>query len=162
MHYLTILDNWAKPIRSYSSREFVLGGVTWEAVVFSDTWSELAVPPGATPPAGLPATEVPALIDLASATRHPLLGLFDDPSFPIGRDHPVAVQRGPFARVVNTEGDCLNIRPEPGAGAVLDCAAEGVLLRGLSEGAELDGVLWLKVTTPAGTEGWASAQYLER
>jgi hypothetical protein len=68
-----------------------------------------------------------------------------------------------FARVVNTEGTCLNIRVLPNTSAAsLDCAAEGVFLRDLGQVAEAEGVVWLHVSTPAGIEGWASTQYLER
>jgi hypothetical protein len=75
----------------------------------------------------------------------------------------LSIQQGPFARVVNTENTCLNIRAEPLPSAgVLDCAAEGVLLRDLGQGADIAGTTWLRVATPAGIEGWASTQYLER
>jgi hypothetical protein len=64
---------------------------------------------------------------------------------------------------VNTEGTCLNVRAEPGpAGQVLACEAEGVSLRDLGLSVDLEGVTWLRVVTPAGIEGWASMQYLER
>ena len=67
-----------------------------------------------------------------------------------------------YARIVNTEGDCLNIRAEPGpAGHVLACEAEGVMLGDLFERVFLEGIVWMRVRTPAGVEGWASGQYLE-
>jgi hypothetical protein len=68
-----------------------------------------------------------------------------------------------YARVVNTEGDCLNIRAEPGpAGHVLACEAEGVMLEDLLAGSFVEGVVWMRVRTPVGVEGWASTQYLQR
>jgi hypothetical protein len=67
-----------------------------------------------------------------------------------------------LARIVNTEGDCLNIRAQPGpAGQVLACEAEGVMLGDLLEWVLLEGVMWRRVVTPAGIEGWASTEFLE-
>jgi hypothetical protein len=111
---------------------------------------------------GQPLNSVPApvLVDLASATVRPLRPFIDPGSF--RSRNTVAVQQGPFTRVVNTEGTCLNIRAEPGGGAILDCAAESVLLRNLLQTVDAGGVAWLRVATPAGVEGWASTQYLER
>jgi hypothetical protein len=102
----------------------------------------------------------PALIDLEAGLIHPFRTLFEPPNDIV--NNILAAQQGPFARVVNTEGTCLNIRAEPGAGQVLDCAAEGVLLRDLGQTADVQGITWLRVTTPAGIEGWASGEYLER
>jgi len=85
------------------------------------------------------------------------------PTPPVVTPAPVTVQLERFVRVVNTEGTCLNIRAEPGsAGQVLACEADGVMLRDLGLTAEAEGVMWLRVLTPAGIEGWASTQYLER
>ena len=68
-----------------------------------------------------------------------------------------------YARIVNTDGTCLNIRREPGsAGQVLACEAEGVMLEDLLAGVFLEDITWARVRTPAGIEGWASTQYLER
>jgi hypothetical protein len=105
---------------------------------------------------------LPAVVDLEAGTVHPITGPFLEPPLLNGRNQIVAVQQGPFACVINTEGTCLNIRAEPGAGQALDCAADGVLLRDLGETADVSGVAWLRVATPAGLEGWASTQYLER
>jgi hypothetical protein len=74
---------------------------------------------------------------------------------------PTPVPR--YARVVNTDGTCLNIRKEPGsAGQVLACEAEGVMLEDLLAGVFLEEITWARVRTPGGIEGWASTQYLER
>jgi hypothetical protein len=79
-----------------------------------------------------------------------------------GRNYVRAVLHGPFARVVDT-GSCLNVRAEPAIAApVLACAADGVLLRDTGESREVDGASWRRVITPAGVEGWAQTQYLER
>jgi hypothetical protein len=76
---------------------------------------------------------------------------------------PVPVQRSPYARVVNTDGTCLNIRVLPStSAAALDRAAEGVFLVDRGQTAESEGIIWLRVATPNGVEGWASTQYLER
>ena len=64
--------------------------------------------------------------------------------------------------MVNT-GSCLNVRAEPAmTAAVLACAADGVLLRDTGETREVDGATWRRVVTPAGVDGWASSQFLER
>ena len=79
-----------------------------------------------------------------------------------GRNYVRAVPHGPFARVVNT-GACLNVRQAPGTSApVLACAADDVLLKDTGDTREVDGAIWQRVVTPAGLEGWASSQYLER
>ncbi len=109
---------------------------------------------------------IPALLDMASGEYRIIADPFSssDPPYgwPNGRSLVDAVQIGPFARVVDT-GSCLNLRAEPSLGAqALDCMADGVLLRDLGEVSEADGVTWVRVSTPAGVEGWASAKYLER
>jgi hypothetical protein len=105
---------------------------------------------------------LPALFDLDAREIHPIPRPFLDPPFRNGRNRIQAVLRGPFARVVNT-GACLNVRAAPGMAAdVLACAADDVLLRDTAETQEVDGTTWRRVVTPAGLEGWASSQYLER
>jgi hypothetical protein len=104
----------------------------------------------------------PVALDLRTGTMH-LLRQFSGPEYRSGRNHMVAVQRGPFARVVNTDNTCLNVRAEPLPSAgILDCAAEGVLLRQLGDETDFAGSTWLQVSTPAGSVGWANAAYLER
>lgn len=96
-----------------------------------------------------------AVVDLAAAVLHPIADL---PVLPQGIRGPMAVQLGPFARVVTGVGNCLPIRVAPSAGATsLACAADRVLLRrtGLAKAG------WLPVTTPAGVEGWADTEFLE-
>ena len=135
-----------------------LGGeVQDEETVFGNAWvptEEIAA--NGQPLISIP---VPVLVDLKKAIINPLRP-FSDPGSFRSRD-TVAIQRGPFSRVVNTDDTCLNIRIEPYTwGQSLDCAAEGVLLR-ISVDAQTD-AMFLRVATPAGIEGWASTQYLER
>jgi hypothetical protein len=105
---------------------------------------------------------LPAMLDLNALRIRPIAGPFVEPPLMRARKTVYAVQRGPFARVVNTEGICLNIRAEPGSGQVLDCAAEGVLLRYVGQTTDAAGNIWARVATPDGIEGYASTQYLER
>jgi hypothetical protein len=105
---------------------------------------------------------LPALFNLDTSQAHALTHPFLDPPFQGQRNHVQAVLHGPFARVVNT-GACLNVRAEPAmTAAVLACAADGVLLHEIGETREASGATWRRVVTPAGVEGWASSQYLER
>jgi hypothetical protein len=71
-------------------------------------------------------------------------------SFLNGRNHVVAVQQGPLARVVNT-GDCLSVRDAPSTDAgILVCLADNVLVRDLAETTTPDGLSWARVVTPQG------------
>ena len=73
----------------------------------------------------------------------------------------IAVQRGPFLRVVDV-GDCLPVVAAPSLDAgELACAAERVLLTDLGEVSEVDGTTWHRVRTPSGIEGWADGRWLE-
>jgi hypothetical protein len=108
---------------------------------------------------------LPAIVDLNAGTFNLIKGPFvtDTPPYSVfGRTFVRAVQTGPFARVVNT-GSCLNIRTSASSsGDVLTCAADGVLLRANDQTTTADGLEWLRVTSPAGQQGWASTQFLER
>ncbi len=112
---------------------------------------------------------LPALVDLNERLVHPIVRPFLDPGASPGRNHVVAVQRGTLLRVVNT-GSCLNVRAAPDAAApALDCVADGVLLSlGIGNGQypggvyDVGGATWYSVITPAGGEGFASGEYLER
>jgi hypothetical protein len=67
---------------------------------------------------------------------------------------------GPFAQVTGT-GSCLNVRAEPSiTGQVLACMADGVLLHDNGETKVTDEGMWESVTTPNGTQGWASGNYI--
>ncbi len=101
----------------------------------------------------------PVVVDLKQGTIR-VLSPFTGSDFPRGRNHIVAVQRGPFARVVGTDS-CLNVRQAPDTGAqILDCLADGVLVQ-VTGGFYGSGPEWLEIATPAGIQGWASTQYLE-
>lgn len=132
-------------------------------VVVDDRFLDIAIR------SGIP-TAFPAWIDVDGGSVHPFYDPFAEVGFLPGSLRVVAVQKGPFARVVGTES-CLNVREGPSTFArVLDCAAEGVLLRistyrngiltsGSGRTAEpLDG--FIEVITPDGTLGYAHVAYL--
>jgi hypothetical protein len=107
---------------------------------------------------------IPVLFDLETGNIHAIPHPFFDQSFPIPNilNAIVAVQHGPFARV-DIPGSCLRVRAEPGLeGEILDCVADGVLLRDTGEVRTLEDGDWLRVVTPVGLEGWSSVDYLER
>ena len=140
-------EQWLPPVES----RYILGTVN---VPQEELWRH-EVP-------GQFAGVLPALIDLVSGTAAVYAEPFLQPPFLNGRNHVVAVQRGPFARVVNT-GDCLNVRDAPStSGNILACLADGVLVRDSADVSQADGTTWAHVTTPSGTEGWVSTEYLER
>jgi hypothetical protein len=149
------------PTSAFSLSDYVgVGGWLSDTLVAGNA----SVPPGLLPtpePGGYLNNFVPVIIDLEDGEAHPMAGPFHE--LPLsGRNYIRAVLHGPFARVVNT-GSCLNVRAAPGMAApVLTCAADGVLLRDTSGTREVDGVTWRRVWTLAGSEGWASSQYLER
>ena len=75
---------------------------------------------------------------------------------------PIAVQQGPFLRVVGMGDGCLPIVAEALASTTeLTCAVERVLLQDLGESVEVNSLTLHKVKTPAGIEGWANDRYLE-
>lgn len=84
-----------------------------------------------------------------------------DPAFPQGRNLVVAVQRGPFARVINT-GSCLNLREYAHPDAkILGCYSDGVLFRDTGTAVTLEGQTWRSVEAPGGLSGWAATDFLE-
>ena len=75
---------------------------------------------------------------------------------------PVAIQHGPFLRVVDIGENCLPLRSDSSPDAdELACVAERVLLQDRGDRATDDGITWHRVRTPAGVEGWADGSYLE-
>ena len=105
---------------------------------------------------------VPVIFDLETGEAHPLAGPFHElPLF--GRNYVRAVLHGPFARVVNTGS--LPERPRrarhgrrrrsPAPPTASCCATPA--RRGRSTARP-----GARVVTPAGVEGWASSQFLER
>jgi Bacterial SH3 domain. len=106
-------------------------------------------------------TPLPAILHLDGGGYNLIPGPFksERPGYSsLGRTAVRAVQTGPFARVTGT-GSCLKVRAEPSLnGEVLTCAVDGVLLR---DTGQTNGD-WVSVMTPGGTQGWASAAFLER
>ena len=102
----------------------------------------------------------PVVVDLEVGSVSPIAGLTPRQEYSFLESR--LLLRGEFLEVA-TGGDCLNVREgASAASASLACYPDGVLLKDLGESAELDGVTWLKVATPDGREGWASAEFLER
>lgn len=104
----------------------------------------------------------PVLVDFATGQVQPLelYGPIGGKPYEGDRNRIVLVEPGPFLRVTGT-GDCLNVRDSASTGgASLGCFADNVLLRYVGAEQEAGGITWLKVETPDGKTGWASAQYL--
>lgn len=141
-------------------RAFTSAGLIGPAVWLDDGWiiANAAVPVLRPTSASQSFTYLPVLVDLAAGEVRPIPDPFDNG----GRNRIRAVLRGPFARVTPS-GGCLNIRAEPRPDAtVLNCAADGVLLRDTGETREAGGETWVRVVAPDRTEGWAAARFLER
>ncbi len=119
---------------------------------------------GVTVPAGEWFRGVPAIIDFETGIASPIAKFVPFLAGKAGGPWPIALARGPFARVVLGAGECLNLRDAPAlTGRALTCAAGGTLLTFPSRQTVTsdDGIRWLKVTTPAGVTGWAATGYLE-
>jgi hypothetical protein len=103
---------------------------------------------------------LPSLLDLETATLHPIAGL-EDSRF--GRDLVLGVVRGPFWRVVAPPGGCLEVhllaRRQSEA---LACIADGGLVRPLGQRRRFRGDDWVTVALPDGPSGWALSEYLQR
>jgi len=154
--YLQVVDPNGKSSATYSLPEFVIPGV-WASG--SLALGNVSLPePSPLPSGGVSMTTVPALIDLKDLAVKPVTGLFGDAAFPRGRNFVAATMAGPRARVADT-GSCLNVRAEASAtAAVVECAADGVLLENLGPASD---PAWLHVRTLAGNEGYASVDYLQ-
>jgi hypothetical protein len=113
-------------------------------------------------PPGL-SSSVPAIIDFKAGTVSPITEFVHFLARKAGGPVPLAIARGPFARVFGT-GDCLNVRAQPAQSSLtLGCFKDGVLLRLRPEPEQTaDGATWLAVATPDVRSGWASAEFLER
>jgi hypothetical protein len=104
---------------------------------------------------------LPALIDVCEGEIQPIVDPFTRAPYLNGRNVIAAVQAGPFLSVPDNIGDCLNVRESPSTDAPsLGCFAAGVLFGDLEESQDVAGTAWRKVRTPAGDEGWASADFL--
>ncbi|HQW50841.1 MAG TPA: hypothetical protein PL082_02185 [Tepidiformaceae bacterium] len=62
--------------------------------------------------------------------------------------------------VVNTPGECLNMRTEP-FGSVITCLPHGASLSIIQGPVTANGMAWVKVQSLAGT-GWVAAQYTQK
>ena len=105
----------------------------------------------------------PVMIDLQTGQATPLelYGPAFSPAYENQRNTIREVQPGPFLRVTGA-GDCLNVREQAATSAKsLGCFADNVLLKDLSAQEQSGGITWKKVSTPAGQEGWASAEFLQ-
>ncbi len=105
-------------------------------------------------------TPIPAQIQLTDGVVRLLKGPWGQPPF-VGRNYVVAYTPD-TALVVNTPGECLNVRSGPSDDApALTCVAHRALVTDVSHGTEgRDG--WLLVRTLTGVEGWAAARFLDR
>lgn len=105
----------------------------------------------------------PVMFDLQTGevTVLELYGAAFGNSYVAQRNYIREVEPGPFLRVSGA-GDCLNVRETASTTAKsLGCFADKVLLGDLSGTENSAGVTWKKVATPAGQEGWASAEFLK-
>jgi uncharacterized protein YraI len=65
-------------------------------------------------------------------------------------------------RVARVSPDRLNLRADPSTSAqIVDHLDEGTLLEPLGPARDADGLTWLQVQLPDGTQGWAATQYLD-
>ena len=160
-YLIGVFSRDGRPVSAFSLSDYArIGGWLSDALVAGNANVPQTLLP--TPePGSFVMNFLPIIFDLETGEAHPLAGPFQE--LPLsGRNYIRAVLRGPFARVVNT-GSCLNVRAEPGMAAdALTCAADDVLLRDTGETREAEGATWRRVVTPAGVEGWANSQYLER
>ena len=147
LQYITAAPDAAQDTRLFTRRGF------WSAVPVGSSTIIAAAN------VGKPFRPELVLIDLSSGLAQVIELPYDDLLAIRG---PLTLIRGPFARVIAGEGSCLNVRERPAIDApILDCAADSVLLRRTGAPEPHNGTNWLPVTTPAGTEGWASTAFLE-
>ena len=108
---------------------------------------------------------LPVLIDFESETIEPieLFGPLIGAEYSQDRNQLLLAVRGAVARVATDDGQCLNVREEPGLEAgIVRCFANGVLLRDLGITRDEGGISWLQVGTPTDGIGWASTEFMER
>ncbi len=104
---------------------------------------------------------VPAVIDFEAAAIRPISDFSPELGNAWNRNLVKGVQVGPFARVANTDGDCLNVREQPSLSATsFGCYAEGVLLVEQGQRTDADGTSWALVMA-GDRQGWASTEFLE-
>lgn len=106
---------------------------------------------------------LPTLFDLWGATAQPieLFGQLINTEYATNRNLVVHALQNDFMRVDTGDADCLNVRQEPRMDApVVSCYTDGVLLMDVGATEESDGTTWLRLRTPTGEMGWATAEYL--
>jgi hypothetical protein len=158
-HFLTYVDRDGNFIRSFDSRQSVRYGPAAGGYHYGNADIDPDLLNADSTGAGM--VYLPVRIDFERGTYHPILDPFIGDGAGTGRNHVVAVQTGPFARIDGT-GSCLNLRTSPGIDATkVDCLADGVLLRHATVVVTNQDVEWLQVTAPDGTEGWAATEFLE-
>jgi hypothetical protein len=160
LHYfLSFVDSFGNVIRSLDSRQAIRYGPAAGAYRYGNANIDPTL--FGAEPVGIGLVYLPVRIDLNGATFHPIVDPFIGGGYGTGRNHVIAVQTGPFARVDGTRS-CLNLRTAPGLDAAkIACLADGVLLRHDSVAVTNQGIEWLAVTTPDGTQGWAATEFLE-
>ncbi len=152
--YLVVVDREGRPTEVFSLDGFAGVGGRLNGVIVGNAVVPAKRLTAVPPELSAEYLTLPALIDLGAGRVQPISDPFLDR---YGRNNVLAVVEGPFARVVDT-GSCLNIRAADGQ--VLDCAADGVLLRDKGETGEIRDVTSRHVVTPGGIEGWASTANL--
>jgi len=65
-----------------------------------------------------------------------------------------------YARIYSPEGGGAIVRSEPGAGVILKSLINDYLIEVLPEVKTYNGVVWVKIRTPDGTEGWVMQSVL--
>jgi len=169
--YLGFFDQDAALLKTYSTSGLVVIGA-WPqvGVVYGNvdvSISDLTTEPP--PPPGFFLGWLPAAIDPDTGIANPIAHPFLDKDYQRGRNIVRAAMRGTFLRIKTGEL-CLNLRAAPDPTApVIDCAADGVLLRlGIGNAQypggvyEIGGRTWLSALTPDGHEGFVDAAYVER
>lgn len=161
LQFLTLVDETGHIVRSLQYDRYVSYGANSNADVMygnAELDPDLLVGDLQSPNF----TFLPAEIHLNEGVFYPILDPFTGKRFNFGRNRVVAVQTGPFARVVNTDGSCVNVRAPAGLSEMIfDCVAEGVLLHDTHEHTTVDGIDWTRIVTFDGLQGWVASDYLE-
>ena len=111
-------------------------------------------------------TVIPAIVDLNQGVIHPILTPFLDDGAEFGRNHIVAVERGPFVRInIDESTACANVHEQPpGSAPVIECFSNGTLLFDLYHGSNVIATPiddWYEVLTPSGDHGYVSMSLAE-
>jgi hypothetical protein len=116
--------------------------------------------PASTSPATLTVTADP------TATATPLPEVRPSPTSPLPTptEAPLVTPEpspttGPATAVVNSPNG-LWLRETPGGSQEVELIPDGTVLTLLTGVEEVDGVSWQQIRTPAGNEGWVSAEFI--